>query len=274
MKQAVIRESQSCTGDTAFTAEICLVEIPKNNQKRVRVFSLRAGNPVSQVPLCLAHAGLRWYVHADQNKGGKLPWSSSSSILLGRERTFARCNAGSGVQNPRFRSLTSAPARFPRLRLLQAPQRAAAPPTKISKKVSGSVKSGSRGVERCGSVRCDRHKGLTWEWMGARGLALRLRHASASLPRPKREIHSAEEHELHIPEEEGRRSSHRSSTSKIRCLSGPAAEDRLRDHVIHWPDAHAHREGGTCTGESTPLGTGIQEVTRSSSSQSHSSDRC
>ncbi|CAB1443695.1 unnamed protein product [Pleuronectes platessa] len=30
----------------------------------------------------------------------------------------------------------------------------------------------------------------------------------------KREIHSAEEHELHIPEEEGRRSSHRSSTSK------------------------------------------------------------
>ncbi|CAB1437256.1 unnamed protein product [Pleuronectes platessa] len=28
--------------------------------------------------------------------------------------------------------------------------------------------------------------------------------------------------------------------------SPPAAEDRLRDHVIHWPDAHAHREGGTC----------------------------
>ncbi|CAB1428706.1 unnamed protein product, partial [Pleuronectes platessa] len=24
-----------------------------------------------------------------------------------------------------------------------------------------------------------------------------------------------------------------------------SAEDRLRDHVIHWPDAHAHREGGT-----------------------------
>ncbi|CAB1457134.1 unnamed protein product [Pleuronectes platessa] len=33
-------------------------------------------------------------------------------------------------------------------------------------------------------------------------------------PTQKREIHSAEEHELHIPEEEGRRSSHRSSTSK------------------------------------------------------------
>ncbi|CAB1438399.1 unnamed protein product [Pleuronectes platessa] len=35
-----------------------------------------------------------------------------------------------------------------------------------------------------------------------------------SRPLQKREIHSAEEHELHIPEEEGRRSSHRSSTSK------------------------------------------------------------
>ncbi|CAB1450568.1 unnamed protein product [Pleuronectes platessa] len=42
----------------------------------------------------------------------------------------------------------------------------------------------SRGVSQRFSVRCDRHKGLTWEWMGARGLALRLRHASASLPRP------------------------------------------------------------------------------------------
>ncbi|CAB1457255.1 unnamed protein product [Pleuronectes platessa] len=41
-----------------------------------------------------------------------------------------------------------------------------------------------RGVARRFSVRCDRHKGLTWEWMGARGLALRLRHALASLPRP------------------------------------------------------------------------------------------
>ncbi|CAB1428002.1 unnamed protein product [Pleuronectes platessa] len=44
--------------------------------------------------------------------------------------------------------------------------------------------SGSRGVARRFSVRCDRHKGLTCEWMGARGLALRLRHASALLPRP------------------------------------------------------------------------------------------
>ncbi|CAB1420325.1 unnamed protein product [Pleuronectes platessa] len=43
---------------------------------------------------------------------------------------------------------------------------------------------GSRGMARRFSVRCDRHKGLTWEWMGARGLALRLRHTSASLPRP------------------------------------------------------------------------------------------
>ncbi|CAB1436159.1 unnamed protein product [Pleuronectes platessa] len=73
--------------------------------------------------------------------------SSSSSILLGRERTFGRYNAGSGVRNPRFRSLTSTPARFPRLRLLQAPQRAAAPPTKISKKVYGSVKSGSESPD-------------------------------------------------------------------------------------------------------------------------------
>ncbi|CAB1442270.1 unnamed protein product, partial [Pleuronectes platessa] len=31
---------------------------------------------------------------------------------------------------------------------------------------------------------------------------------------------------------------------EIRCLSGPAAEDRLRETTwIHWPDAHAHREG-------------------------------
>ena len=70
--------------------------------------------------------------------------SSSSSILLGRERTFARCNDGSGVRNPRSRSLTSAPARFPRLRLLQAPQRAAAPPTKASKNYSGCVKTGEK----------------------------------------------------------------------------------------------------------------------------------
>ncbi|CAB1412818.1 unnamed protein product [Pleuronectes platessa] len=47
-----------------------------------------------------------------------------------------------------------------------------------------AVSSGSRGVARRFSVRCDRHKGLTWEWMGARGLALRLRLASASLLRP------------------------------------------------------------------------------------------
>ncbi|CAB1418475.1 unnamed protein product [Pleuronectes platessa] len=33
-------------------------------------------------------------------------------------------------------------------------------------------------------------------------------------PCSKREIHSAEEHELHIPEEEGRRSSRRGSTRK------------------------------------------------------------
>ncbi|CAB1439400.1 unnamed protein product, partial [Pleuronectes platessa] len=39
---------------------------------------------------------------------------------------------------------------------------------------------GSRGVSQRFSVRFDRHKGLTWEWMGARG----LRHASAALPRP------------------------------------------------------------------------------------------
>src|SRR4029434_5974293 len=54
--------------------------------------------------------------------------SSSSSILLGRERTFAKCNDRSGAANRQSRRLTSAPPRFPRLRLLQAPQRAAAPP--------------------------------------------------------------------------------------------------------------------------------------------------
>ncbi|CAB1454681.1 unnamed protein product [Pleuronectes platessa] len=44
------------------------------------------------------------------------------------------------------------------------------------------------------------------------GIRRRRRYRCSSLQ--KREIHSAEEHELHIPEEEGRRSSHRSSTSK------------------------------------------------------------
>ncbi|MEQ2280970.1 hypothetical protein AMECASPLE_025637 [Ameca splendens] len=38
---------------------------------------------------------------------------SSSSILLLRERTFARWIKGSGVQSPLLRSFTSAPARFP-----------------------------------------------------------------------------------------------------------------------------------------------------------------
>ncbi len=39
--------------------------------------------------------------------------SSSSSVLLGRDRRFARLMLGSAVRKPRSRSLTSAPARFP-----------------------------------------------------------------------------------------------------------------------------------------------------------------
>ncbi|CAB1431998.1 unnamed protein product, partial [Pleuronectes platessa] len=64
-------------------------------------------------------------------------------------------------------------------------------------------------------------------------------------PLQKREIHSAEEHELHIPEEEGRRSSHRAARGRSAVWSGPAAEDRLRDHVIHWPTRTHTAEGGT-----------------------------
>ncbi|CAB1446942.1 unnamed protein product [Pleuronectes platessa] len=81
MKQAVIGESQSCTGDTAFRNTVRAVELEARQMK-----------------------------------------DAMANIT-----PFARCNAGSGVRNPRFRSLTSAPACFPRLRLLQAPQRAAAP---------------------------------------------------------------------------------------------------------------------------------------------------
>ncbi|CAB1437307.1 unnamed protein product, partial [Pleuronectes platessa] len=54
-----------------------------------------------------------------------------------------------------------------------------------------------------------------------------LRSTSSTSLKKKDDVHPSKQHE------------------QIRCLSGPAAEDRLRDHVIHWPDAHAHREGGT-----------------------------
>ncbi|CAB1437705.1 unnamed protein product [Pleuronectes platessa] len=41
------------------------------------------------------------------------------------------------------------------------------------------------------------------------------------------------------------KSQHHPMTSTSRRQDLSAAEDSLRDHVIHWPDAHAHREGGT-----------------------------
>ncbi|CAB1432744.1 unnamed protein product [Pleuronectes platessa] len=52
---------------------------------------------------------------------------------------------------------------------------------------------------------------MFWECLGT---PLISKPSPLSRPLQKREIHSAEEHELHIPEEEGRRSSHRSSTRK------------------------------------------------------------
>lgn len=71
--------------------------------------------------------------------------SIRSSNLFDREWTFTRCNNGSGIQKHRCCSLTSSvPVCFPRLRLLQAPQRAAAPLIKISEKVSRFVKTGEK----------------------------------------------------------------------------------------------------------------------------------
>ncbi len=59
-----------------------------------------------------------------------------SSVLLGRERRFARQMLGNSVLNPRWRSFTSAPARFPRLRVLKCLTSATAPPTTMSSKTS------------------------------------------------------------------------------------------------------------------------------------------
>ncbi len=56
----------------------------------------------------------------------------SLSVLLGRDRRFARWILGSTAQKPRLRSLTSKPALFPHLRL----SRIAAPPTRTSNKAS------------------------------------------------------------------------------------------------------------------------------------------
>ncbi|MEQ2309514.1 hypothetical protein AMECASPLE_039555 [Ameca splendens] len=53
---------------------------------------------------------------------------SSSSILLLRERTFARWIESSGVRSPLLQSFTSTPARFPLRRFRRSiPQSAAAP---------------------------------------------------------------------------------------------------------------------------------------------------
>ncbi len=73
-------------------------------------------------------------------------WESrrSSSVLLGRERRFARWMLGNGVLNPCWRSFTSAPARFPRLRVLQRLNNTAAPPTTMSSKTSEWSKSSKR----------------------------------------------------------------------------------------------------------------------------------
>ncbi|CAB1443266.1 unnamed protein product [Pleuronectes platessa] len=73
------------------------------------------------------------------------------------------------------------------------------------------TKRGTVGPEPSGGppdTEAERNKGLLN--FGRETSSCRLKN----LPLVKREIHSAEEHELHIPEEEGRRSSHRSSTSK------------------------------------------------------------
>ncbi len=53
-----------------------------------------------------------------------------SSVLLGREQSFARWMLGNGILKPCWRSFTSAPARFPRLCVLKR----LTPPTTVSSK--------------------------------------------------------------------------------------------------------------------------------------------
>ncbi len=60
----------------------------------------------------------------------------SLSVLLGRERRFVRWMLGNGALNPRRQSFTRAPARFPRLRILNRLNSTAAPPTTMSSKTS------------------------------------------------------------------------------------------------------------------------------------------
>ena len=51
-----------------FVAEVCSVKIPKDNEKGVRMFSLRAGYLDSQVLQGLTNAGLMLDVNTNQNK--------------------------------------------------------------------------------------------------------------------------------------------------------------------------------------------------------------
>ncbi len=74
---------------------------------------------------------------------------SSSSVLLGRDRWFARWMLGSAVRKLRSRSLTSTPARFPLFRLSARLTRTAAPPTKTSNKVSEYSKTGKKNCPVC-----------------------------------------------------------------------------------------------------------------------------
>ena len=58
------------------------------------------------------------------------------------------------MRSPRFLNFTSAPARFPRLRLRQIPRRTVAPPTRISIKLAEFVKTGEKNpVEVCRMIK-------------------------------------------------------------------------------------------------------------------------
>ncbi|XP_062868558.1 myelin-associated glycoprotein-like [Trichomycterus rosablanca] len=79
------------------------------------------------------------------------------AVRDGIERRFVMWMLGSGVRSPRCRSLTSAPARFPRLRIrLRLLRSAAAPLTKMSKKLFELV--GEKWKEVCGWVNVLNHQ--------------------------------------------------------------------------------------------------------------------
>ncbi|KAK5608434.1 hypothetical protein CRENBAI_025534 [Crenichthys baileyi] len=102
--------------------------------------------------LSLSHVSVKQRT-ADLRRSEFLPVRrSSSSILLLRERTFARWIEGSGVRSPLLRSFTRAPARFPLRRLRPSIPYSAAAPLARSSVNLGWMKDGSRGFKARGKM--------------------------------------------------------------------------------------------------------------------------